>query len=126
MLFVLAAVLMAREPAGAQIMQTSISGVTSGSCASCTPALSQSWRLAPSQADSSGGRHLKRVAGLTVLGAILGAVAGSLHERGGANCSADICGLHESVVNQSALAGALFGTVIGFSVGMVVWGQGSH
>jgi quercetin dioxygenase-like cupin family protein len=74
------------------------------------------------QANGSGDRHLMRVAGLTALGAVLGVVAGAVQESREANCSADICGLHGSALNQNTLAGGLIGSVIGFSVGMVVWG----
>jgi hypothetical protein len=63
-----------------------------------------------------------RVVGLTIAGAALGAAAGVLHERGTPDCSADICGIRQSAVNQSVLAGTAFGTVLGFSIGMLVWG----
>jgi hypothetical protein len=66
-----------------------------------------------------------RVVGLTVTGAVLGAVVGALVKGGSPNCSADICGLRESQMNQGALLGGLLGTVAGFSIGMVVWGARS-
>jgi hypothetical protein len=121
-LFILVAVLMVREPAGAQSLRTSTLGVTSASCASCAVPLTERWRFMPPQADSSGERHLMRVVGLTVAGAAVGAFVGALHGSTRPDCSADICGFRSSAVNQSVLFGALFGTVIGFSTGMLIWG----
>jgi hypothetical protein len=122
-LFIVAAVLMVREPARAQAIRASRSGVTSGSCASCALPLSRSWPVTLPQTADSGERHLVRVVGLTIAGAALGAATGVLLDRDRPSCSGDICGLRQSGQNQNALAGALIGTVVGFSVGMLIWGN---